>query len=136
MGSVHIEQSDCSAALWRQADDATAAEYEMFAPDILTGVEQCDECTCFGIDTHQIRSFVCVTTITGEREVVWIVSTAVLLGHNMLDVKWDEWGCFLRDAAILTNLARTPSDKLSRAGVHCVFFRQTAFPGIAALSPV
>ena len=107
-----------SAASWRQANDKTAFQHEMFAPDIVARMKQCNDRTHIGINTRQVRSFVRVATITGEREVLRIISSTVLLRHNVLDMKRNQWRRFLRDAAIFASIAGAPSDELSRARIH------------------
>jgi hypothetical protein len=93
----------------------------MFAPDIPTWMEQRNDCACIGIDTRQVWPCVGVATITGEREVVWIITSAMLLGHNMLDVKGNRWRRFLWNATVFTGVTSTPSDELSRARIHFPF---------------
>jgi hypothetical protein len=96
----------------------SAADNEMFAPDIPTGMEQSNDCACVGIDTREVWPFVRVATITGEREVVRVISSTMLLGHNMLDVKRNQWRRFLQNAAVFAGVTGMPSDKLSRARIH------------------
>ena len=90
-------------------------------------MEQANDCACVGIDTCQVWPFVCIATIAGEREVVWIISSTVLLGHDMLDMKGNQWCRLLRNAAVFTGVTGTPSDKLSRARIHFHFLRGLLF---------
>lgn len=117
-GGIHVEQPDRSTPLGRQAHYLTSAEHEIIAPDILTGMEQGNDCARSRIDTRKVWSFVRVATIAGESKVVWIIGPTVLLRYNMLDVEGNEGRRFLRDAAVFTSVASTPSDKPSRACIH------------------
>ena len=115
--------------------DVSATDYEMFAPDIVTWMEHGHNRACIGIDTREVRPFVCIATVTGESEVVGNIRSTMLLGYNMLDVKGNEWCRFLRNSAVFTGFTGTLSDKLSRARID-FHFRRIAFRGTAGLLPV
>src|SRR5437867_4877972 len=66
-----------------------------------------------GNPTGQILSFSFGCTIPSRTN-----SAKHTLGHNMLDVKRNQWRGFLRNAAVFTGVTGTPSDELSRARIH------------------
>ena len=77
----------------------------MLVPDIDTGVEEACQLTGCGIHTREIRPFVTITDMTGEREVRCVVTPVMLLRHAVLDVKGDDI-VLLLDPTILAAVSR------------------------------
>src|SRR5262249_10883039 len=60
---------------------------EMLCPPVPSRVKKWNRLHRFRIDTRQIRTLFQVAVPTGEREIVKLRRTTVLLGDNMFDVE-------------------------------------------------
>src|SRR5262245_44447215 len=69
IGAVHAEHIDGCPAHSRETDDAPGLDLEVLVPGISTRIEEACQLTSYGIHTREIRPFVPVTEMTGEREV-------------------------------------------------------------------
>ena len=69
------------------------------------------------INATKIWTFVKVAAVTGKREVVRIIGTAVLLGHNMFDVV-GQGGVALVQPAVFATGSSTLPYQLARGCIH------------------
>ena len=90
----------------------------MIAPDVSTRVEQCRHSARIGIDAREVRPFVGVAAVAGEREAAGIVRATVLPRYDVFDMERNQRRRRLRHAAILTGIAGTPSNNLPQTWVH------------------
>ena len=90
----------------------SASTDKVITPSISTRIEQRRHSARVGIDAREVRPFVRVAAVAGEREAVGVVRTAVLPRYDMFDVERNKRRRLLRHAAILTRVACTLSNKL------------------------
>lgn len=90
----------------------------MIAPGLISGMIQNDDLTGFGIDAREIRPFVQITVLTGQREVVFIVAAVVLLRDDVFNVQTDGGRLSLLQSAVLTGVARAVANPLTQIGIH------------------
>ena len=64
----------------------------------------------FGINTRQVRSLVQIAIDTGKREVVEIISPAVTLRNDVLNVKRGERRIILVQTTVFAGILRAPAD--------------------------
>jgi hypothetical protein len=106
IGAVHVEHIDGCPAHGRETDDAPGLDSEVLVPAIGAGVEEPCQLAGCGIHTREIRPLVTITEMTGEGEVRLVVTPAMLLRHDVLDVKCDDI-VLLMDTTILAAVSRT-----------------------------
>ena len=83
---VHRENVDCRPAGRRRAGDPFAVELEMIRPVFSSRVEQgCDQARS-RIDAAEIWPLVQVAPMTSKGEIVRIIGTTVLPGHDVFNV--------------------------------------------------
>lgn len=72
----------------------------------------------FRIEASDVWTLMQVAVLTAQRQIVGVVSTAMLPGNDMLDVKTEERLMLLAKAAILTAMVRPVTDELAKVGLH------------------
>jgi hypothetical protein len=59
----------------------------MLRPSVLAGLKQAGDFPRFGIDARQVGAFLPITLSAGERQIIQMCSSAVLFGHDVLDME-------------------------------------------------
>ena len=104
------------------ANQMDAAPSEMVCPTVISGVEQFCHCAGLRVYAGQICAFVQVAVNTGQCEIFQVVTTAVRLSNDMLDMKGCQRGIILVESAILTAITRAASSAGSVGRVHRLRF--------------
>lgn len=63
-----------------------AIEPKMLLPPVPSRVEQRNHLASHGVDSCEVRTFSKIAPLAGERQIIWLVRTAVFAGNNVLDV--------------------------------------------------
>ncbi len=100
------------ATCGRQAENVSASDYKVIAPGVSTRIEQCRHSARVGIDAREVRPFVRVAAVAGEREAAGIAGATVLPRYDVFDMERNKRRRLLRHAAILTRVASTLSNNL------------------------
>ena len=116
---VHIEEPDGSSAHIREPDNAPILGIaKMLNPSVGAGMEQSHEETGVRIEARKIGAFLAVAEVTGQREIVNLVSAAVLFRYDVLDVKREIRIDTLVNPAILATLIRACPNESLRLLIH------------------
>jgi hypothetical protein len=94
-----------------------APKQKVVAPLVAPGVEEGHKFTGECIDTREVRAFVEITVVAGQREIVNVIAPAMLLRNYMLDVV-SQLAVLLAEQAILATVGRSSPDKAPRGSVH------------------
>jgi hypothetical protein len=70
-----------------------------------------------GVDPRQVGTFLQITAVASQCQVLGFVGAAMLLGDYVLNVV-RQLAVFLRELAILTAIVRATPDEVARGGVH------------------
>jgi hypothetical protein len=81
-------------------------------------VEEGQKLAADRIHAREVRAFAEIAAVAGQREIVNVVAPAMLFGDDMLDVV-RQVAVFLAEQAVLTTVARSSPDRVSRGGIHC-----------------
>jgi hypothetical protein len=97
--------------------DLHASKQKVVRPLVAPGVEERHKLATDRIHTCEVRALAEVAAVAGYREVVNVISPAMLFGDNMLDVV-RQAAVLLAQQAILTTVIRSSPDKVARRGIH------------------
>ena len=89
----------------------------MIAPIVKARVKQARQFFVFWIQPGEVRAFVQIAVMTGEREIFRRIFSAVLSRRDVFDVKKKRLK-FLPQPAILATIFRTLPDELAQLRVH------------------
>jgi len=95
----------------------SALKQEVLGPLVTSGVKERDNLTADWIHACEIRALLEIAAVAGQRKIVDVVTPAVLLGNDMLDVV-GELAMLLAQQAILATVVRSPSNEVLHASVH------------------
>jgi hypothetical protein len=84
-------------------------------PLVLPRVKQPNQGSAFLINPTQVRIFVKIAVVTCEREIFTVISAAVPVSYDVLDVVSKEGLPILRHSAILAAMTCPFPDKLSES---------------------
>jgi hypothetical protein len=90
----------------RLTDEDRTLPCEMLGPAILARVKQSHELAGARIQAGDVRAFVAVAVVAGEREVRGDRLAAVLLGDDVIDLKRSFGVCVGQEAVFATECAR------------------------------
>ena len=103
---------------WGSTHDFCALKHEMVRPHVGAGMKERDDFVRLEVQAGEIGPLVRIAPITRQGQLVRMVSSAMLFGDDVLNVKGDIGSGLLRHATILACVAGAPSDKLARPGIH------------------
>ena len=81
----------------------------MFSPTLSARIKQRDESTIHV--SGEIRPFVEIAPMARETEIGLVICPLMLLGHDVFDMKSDEWQFILMESAIFTAVSCAESDQ-------------------------
>lgn len=90
----------------------------MLFPGVTSRMKEFDHISRVRIDSGQVRTFVEVTLMTREGEVLGVVRSAVFPGHDVLDVKAKDRIILLVNPAVFTAISGELPDTFSKTFVH------------------
>lgn len=105
---------------------------KVITPGVSPRIEQCRYRARIGIDAREVRPFVRVAAVAGEREATGIVDATVLPRYDVFDMERNKWRRILWHTAILTRVASTPSNNLPQTWFHA---KRIVWRGNGALLP-
>jgi hypothetical protein len=97
--------------------DMNAPKQKVLGPPVAPGVEEGHKLTTDGVHAREVRALAKIAAVAGQRKVINVIASAVLLGDDMLDVV-RQLAVLLAQQAILATMIRSSSDKVPRGGVH------------------
>jgi hypothetical protein len=83
---VHSKHVDGGASRGRNPNDAHTPKQEGLSPPFAPGVEEGNKLAAQGIHARKIWALAKITAVTCQREVVDVISPAVLFSDDMLDM--------------------------------------------------
>jgi hypothetical protein len=101
----------------RDAFDANAPKQKVLSPLVAPRVKERHELTTDWIHACEIRAVAEITAVAGQGEIVSVVTPAMLLRNDMLDVV-HQAAVLLAEQAILTTVVGSTPDHVPRSGVH------------------
>src|SRR5438046_2715735 len=110
--AIHLEETHGRTADRRRPLDNSCNQTKVNIPPLLSRTEEAnDDGLRLRVDGGKIRSLVAIAMPTRECQVLGFVSTAVLPGNEMLDVKAEERICFLGNATVLAAVTGAIADE-------------------------
>jgi len=95
-----------------------ASVNKVILPPISSRVKQNLYIARYGVDSTQVRAFVKIATMAGERQIFDIAGAAVLAGNNVFDLVWDG-AVLLTKPTVLATVSGPAADKQPGSGIHC-----------------
>jgi len=115
---VHAQYSDCRAPNVGQPRHlARVGQCEMLFPNVATRIEESRDRMRVGVDTREIGAFAKIAPPAGERQILFVVSSPVASGDDVLNLKKLR-EVTLRDVTILTPASGSVAHKISDIVVH------------------
>ena len=90
----------------------------MFIPSIGSWIKKVYDLMTLGVDAHKIGALSAITTAASPREIIVLVSPAVLFSDYMLKMKDFQWIGRFRQVTVLAALVRAPTNCFSKTHVH------------------
>jgi len=117
---VHVEQSCRRSANRRKPDDSSLREVKMVGPYVNPRVEDIDFVTGLWVDAREIGPLEGVASVACLSKPTQVIVHVfqVLLGNDVLDMKWDERRCLLRHAAVFTQVTGSLPYQVTRGSIH------------------
>lgn len=114
---IHAQHVHGGSAHGRSPGDFTIAFDEMIFPVIQARMIQAGDFFASRIDSGEVDPFAQIAVVTGEREIVRGVFSAMPPGNDMFDVKGERF-LVLMYLAILATVFRASPDQLTQPVVH------------------
>ncbi len=84
---IHLQQMHRSAAGRCEADDLSTHGEEVLMPHLCARIEKAHKLSRFGVKRGEIRSLIKVATVASESQVQRIITAAMLLCNDVLDLQ-------------------------------------------------
>lgn len=114
---VHGQNLYGRAPAWGQAFQIGSPSAKVRLPFVGAGVIQGHDLSGEGINARQVGTFVEVTAVAGQSQVVGLVGAAVLPGYHVLDMV-RQFAVMLREPAVFIPFLRSAADESTRGRVH------------------
>src|ERR1035437_1381177 len=117
-GRVDFEHLDGRTPHGRQANQREAVPSKVIAPAIPARMKQPHNLARVGVNPGEVGALVQVAVETGQSQVLLLVSTPMLPGDDVLDMKPADRLVLLAQTAILATVAGPIPHPLAQRGVH------------------
>lgn len=114
MHGVYVQNGNGSSAARCQSNQAGTIPSKMPRPPLTARVKQHYDAIGFNVSTAQIARLGQIAIVTGPREALRFVGTAVFLGKDMLDVEGKQRQVVFMETAVLAAPVGACSDQPAR----------------------
>lgn len=116
--AVEPKQKHRCAAHVSSTEDMRAFSSEVIRPAISTRMEKPSHQASVGVHARQVRTFERIAPAAGQSQVLEAVTSAVLVGNDVFDVKGQSRIYALRKPTVFATMACTDSHAISQFAIH------------------
>ena len=117
---IHLKEPGRCPARGSESDNSVTCQDEMLLPNVCAWIEEGDNFRGVGINTSQVGPLEKIAALTSPSQVCRVVWAEVLLGNDVVEMKWPQGQMIFVEMTILTPRICALAHKLAVARRHQV----------------